>query len=274
VGSFTISAIAGSLTAAPNSTGNTASFTAAGATKFAWQITNGTITAGQGTNSITYTAGASGTVTLRATAYNSTMCGVTDTKAVVIGSAIAAPTGVNAIATTPTNIHVTWNSVTGASNYQVYRNDGMSGYQPTGSPTSSLSFDDTVTTNKSYLYVVQSIDAGSNHSGNSTPDFATAIIFTNNLTGAVIKAVDLNELRTAVAAMRVLANQGSTTFANPTITPGVTVINAVDITELRTFLNNARTTMGFGTVTFSRPITQQSTTVAAVDFTEIRGGVQ
>jgi hypothetical protein len=49
-----------------NSTGNTASGPA-GMTSYAWGITNGTITSATNTQSITYTAGASGTVTLSLT---------------------------------------------------------------------------------------------------------------------------------------------------------------------------------------------------------------
>ena len=41
---------------------------------FLWTITNGTITAGSGTSKITYTAGASGSVTLAVTATNTTGC--------------------------------------------------------------------------------------------------------------------------------------------------------------------------------------------------------
>src|SRR5207253_11434393 len=103
----TISAISSSATASSNSTGNTATVTAtpsAGAT-YAWTITNGTITGGATSSTVTFTAGASGTITLRATAYGTNHCGVTDTKSIVIGAALAAPTGVDAHATTSTNIN-------------------------------------------------------------------------------------------------------------------------------------------------------------------------
>src|SRR5512141_1814683 len=47
------------------STGNTANVTGAGGNvNYVWTVTNGTLTSGQGTASITYTAGASGSVTV------------------------------------------------------------------------------------------------------------------------------------------------------------------------------------------------------------------
>jgi hypothetical protein len=60
----TITAPAG---VAANSTGNTASVPVTPGATYAWTIVNGTVTAGAGTSSITFTAGASGTVDLSVT---------------------------------------------------------------------------------------------------------------------------------------------------------------------------------------------------------------
>jgi len=67
------------ITASPSTTtgtaGNVASVVNAGAgATYAWGITNGTITGGTGTSSITYTAGAVGTLTLNITVTTSTSC--------------------------------------------------------------------------------------------------------------------------------------------------------------------------------------------------------
>jgi hypothetical protein len=57
------------------STGNVASVANAGAgATYAWSITNGTITGGAGTNSITFTAGSTGTLTLNVTVTTSAGC--------------------------------------------------------------------------------------------------------------------------------------------------------------------------------------------------------
>jgi len=70
----------------PNSTGNTAAVSSGPAgTTYTWTIANGTITAGAGTNSITFTAGPAGTVNLGITV-NSNGCTATGNASVTIGA--------------------------------------------------------------------------------------------------------------------------------------------------------------------------------------------
>ena len=69
------------------STGNTASVANAGAgATYVWGITGGTITAGAGTPSITFTAGAVGTLTLNVTVTTSTGCGVAKSANVTVAN--------------------------------------------------------------------------------------------------------------------------------------------------------------------------------------------
>ncbi len=100
VGTFTMSTITALSSVQANSTGNTASVTSAngGTVTYAWTITGGTITSASNVASITYTAGASGNVVLRATAYRngtngssfpSGGVGITDTKTVTINTCTA-----------------------------------------------------------------------------------------------------------------------------------------------------------------------------------------
>jgi beta-lactamase superfamily II metal-dependent hydrolase/fibronectin type 3 domain-containing protein len=63
-------------TVCTGSTGNVATASATGATNFQWSIVNGTITSGQGTASITYTAGVSGNITLTVVTTNASGCEV------------------------------------------------------------------------------------------------------------------------------------------------------------------------------------------------------
>jgi hypothetical protein len=74
-----------------NTTGNTASGPA-GMTAYAWGITNGTITSAANTQSITYTAGASGTVTLSLTVTGPNGCIVANSATVTINPIPATPT--------------------------------------------------------------------------------------------------------------------------------------------------------------------------------------
>ena len=73
-----------------NSTGNSASGPA-GATSYAWSITNGTITSATNIQTITYTAGASGTVGLTLVVTNASGCSATGTSNVTINANPAAP---------------------------------------------------------------------------------------------------------------------------------------------------------------------------------------
>jgi hypothetical protein len=77
--------------ATAGSTGNLATVANAGAgATYNWSITNGTITAGTGTNSVTFTAGAVGTLTLQVTVTNSASCA--DTKSANVNVVLPAVT--------------------------------------------------------------------------------------------------------------------------------------------------------------------------------------
>jgi hypothetical protein len=68
-----------------NSTGNLASAPAGGST-YSWTVTGGTLTAGQGTSSITFKAGASGSVTLKVTVGSNKACKSTSSQSVSINT--------------------------------------------------------------------------------------------------------------------------------------------------------------------------------------------
>lgn len=72
------------------STGNPASGPA-GATTYAWTITNGTFTSATNTQTITYTAGASGSVTLGLTVTNAAGCGTANSVGVTINANPSTP---------------------------------------------------------------------------------------------------------------------------------------------------------------------------------------
>jgi len=74
-----------SSSACPNSTGNTASGPASMAS-YSWSITNGTITGGQTSQTVTYTAGASGSVGLTLTVTNGAGCSATNSTSVPLVS--------------------------------------------------------------------------------------------------------------------------------------------------------------------------------------------
>jgi hypothetical protein len=291
VGTFTMSTIGGSSTVSPNSTGNTASVTTTngGTPTFAWTITNGTITAGATSATVTYTAGASGTVVLRATAYkNGTNgftfinggVGITDTKTIIIGGALAAPTNVVATAATTTSVTITWTASVGAVRYHVRRTANNSTYtQVNAESTVGTTFTDTTAApNTAYFYTVRGYDGISTESADSNKDLATTVIFQDDPVGPTIrfKGVHLTQLQTAVNAVRLLdSGLGGGTYSD-TAPSGVTV-KRVDIIELRTALDFARNQLGLPDLSLSRTdpnIIQNTTLIKAAHINDLRNAVK
>ena len=123
-----------------NSTGNTASAATAGATSYAWSITNGTITAGQGTATITFTAGSSGSVGLTVLPSDGGACPIatTGSESVPIRALPTAtlPSSVEACAGSPFNITAT---LTGTAPFTIHWSDGATTSSNTFSHTRTFS---------------------------------------------------------------------------------------------------------------------------------------
>jgi hypothetical protein len=188
------------------------------------------------------------------------------------GTLPATPQNVVAQATAANSVRVTWNAVTGATSYEIYRKSAGGSFVVVGTSTSNSFTDTTVAANTAYLYRVRALNAAG-ASGDSTYDLATTVIFTDDpLTpGTLIKAVHLAQLRTAVNAVRALAGLGAATFTDAA-SPGV-VVKAVHITELRTVLNQALTALGFATPAYTDP-SLTGVLIKAVHFQELRNRVK
>ena len=184
-----------------------------------------------------------------------------------------APTGVNARATSSTSVLVTWNGVTGATSYDIYRRAPGTGYVKVGSVSApGTSFTDSVSANTAYLYFVRAINAGG--SADSAPDLATTVIFTDDPLVAgvtIIKAAHLAELRTAVDAVRALAGLAAGTYTDAAA-PGV-VVKAIHINELRTQLDQAMSALALATGGWTDTLAA-GVPVKAIHFQEIRNRVK
>lgn len=186
-------------------------------------------------------------------------------------SAPPAPAGVNAVATSSTQVQVTWNAAAGATSYEIYRRNPGGAFTLRGTSTTN-SFTDNASANTAYLYRVRAVNAGGS-SGDSAADLATTVIFTDDplSAGVLVKATHLAELRTAVNAVRAQAGLSAATFTDATAA-GL-VVKAVHVTELRTALDQARTALGLSTGGW----TDSSLTgvvIKAVHFQEIRNRVK
>ncbi|HYK03006.1 MAG TPA: M12 family metallo-peptidase [Thermoanaerobaculia bacterium] len=278
VGTFT-SSISAPETVTPDSTGNVASVTAApstGATYF-WTIVNGSITAGAGTNSITFTAGSSGAVELTATAYNDKRVGIMESVEVtIVDATVDTPTGVVATPTAATSVLVTWNAAAGAASYDVLRSTGGA-FTVLGSTTIDLFFNDnTAAANTAYRYAVQAHGAGVIVSDLSVPDVATTTSFTDPTITALsttAKVIHFTELLTVINSLRSLAGLSPISFTAPGPAPLETV-RRQHILDLRAGLDAARTALGMSALTYTDPtLTAGSTKIKAVHVTELRAGV-
>lgn len=75
----------------PQATGLTASVPAQAGVTYAWTLSNGTLTAGQGTRQITFTAGAAGTLTLGCTVTSSNGVPVLGTRTLTVSAPVPVP---------------------------------------------------------------------------------------------------------------------------------------------------------------------------------------
>lgn len=190
----------------------------------------------------------------------------------------AAPANLVAVAV-PSGVSLTWAAVTGAMSYSVYRTADNVNYSKVGTPVTNLFTDASAAPNTAYLYKVTAVISGV-ESAFSNKDLATTILFTDPVLGVqstVIKAVHITELRTAIDAVRKLANGGVANpfgYADPSITAQSTGVKKVHLTDLRNALDSARATLGLSPLAYTDPaIVQQSTAVKAAHFAELRNGV-
>ena len=182
------------------------------------------------------------------------------------------PTGVNAVATSSTQVLVTWTAVVGASSYEVYRRDPGGSFTLRNSPLTN-SFTDTALANTAYLYRVRAVGAGGT-SLDSASDLATTVIFTDDPLasgGTVIKPIHLAELRTAINAARAQASLGVASFTDAA-SAGVPV-KAAHITELRAALDAAMTALALPAGAWTDTLTTGAT-IKAIHFQEIRNRVK
>jgi hypothetical protein len=170
-------------------------------------------------------------------------------------------------------VRVSWNQVFSADSYQIFRNSG-SGFSLIGTAPTPAYNDLAVSPGAAYLYKVRAVTSGL-VSADSNIDLATTIIFTDDplVPGTtVVKAVHVTEMRTAVNAVRALANLAAATWTD--LSPAGASLKAVHITELRTALDAARSLLVLPPLAYTHALSAGTSPVAATDFSEIRNGTK
>jgi IPT/TIG domain/Galactose oxidase, central domain len=190
--------------------------------------------------------------------------------------ALSTPSAFSATATSTSQVALSWSAVAGATSYEVWRSSLNGPYTPLPlSPTGTSENDSGLSADTTYLYKVRAI-GGAGTSAFTPIDPATTIIFTDpSLSGVLIQAVHIAQLRTAVNAMRAAAGLLPAGFTDSTLTPGSTIIMRLHVTELRTALDTARSTLGLPAMSYTDPtITSGVTVMNAAHLTELRAGTQ
>jgi len=188
---------------------------------------------------------------------------------------LGTPTNLVATAISTTQVSLTWDAVVNATGYQVLRSANNGPFTEVGAPLGNAFIDPSLTPNTTYLYRVSATDSTAVGLP-SNIDLATTILFTDDpivTAWTLIKPAHVNELRTAVNAVRAAAGLGAATFTDPSLTTGFP-IKAVYLTELRSNLGPARAAIGVPAIVYTDPTLGVGTTIKATHLRELRAGVK
>ena len=155
-----------------------------------------------------------------------------------------APTNLTVTSTSDTQVVLSWTAPAGAvDHYQVERSQSISGPFVFRANATGTSFPDGATTDQAYLYRVRAVTAGGAVSLPSNMALGTATSFEfSSLAGQLIKAQHFYDVRTAINAVRVVANLPVATWS-PRQTLGGLLVQANDVQEMRNKLDEALTAL-------------------------------
>jgi hypothetical protein len=239
---------------------------------FAWSITGGTITSGNGSPRVTFIAGGAGTLTLTVTVTSSFGCSATKSANVTVQQApFGAPPFLDASTSGTTSASLRWATVTSADHYEVHRSTDNINWSLRGSPAGNTFSESGLTASTTYLYKVRAIKADTTASAYSAINAATTIALTDDPLsgcGTIVKAVHITQLRTAINTARASAGLAAFSFTDPSLAGGNT-IKAVHVNELRTALSAFLSAIGV-TPTYTDPTISTVVTVKRAHIQELR----
>jgi hypothetical protein len=256
----------------------------AGATSYSWSIANGVITGGATSQTVTYTAGASGNVTLNLTTFNAAGCRKTDTVNVPIGAPIPTPS------TIPDGIVGTSYSVTlGSTGGTGTVTFGVTGNVPPGLQLSSGILSGMPTVAGTYTITISAVDAnGCTGSRNYTFTIAGAAgtppanmtATASSTTQAAVTwtrvatATSYDVIRTAPGGGVVTASTAATSYVDPGLTPGTTYVYRVQAFGPGFPVNAISAPDIATTILFADdPLVAGSTLIKGVHLTDLRTAV-
>lgn len=166
-----------------------------------------------------------------------------------------APANLVVSATSNASISLSWSApAASVTSYQVERSDNIFGtFVFVGSTGGTTFSDSTVTSLRAYLYRVRAVLTGGSQSYPSNIALGTAISFEfSQLQNQPIKARHLNDVRTAINAVRAVANLSPATWTHSP--PDGLAIQASDVQELRDRLTEALTALDIPVDSYQDPI--------------------
>jgi hypothetical protein len=157
---------------------------------------------------------------------------------------INAPTNLVVTATTSASVSLSWTAPAGfVDHYEVVRSENKNGPFAFVSNAAGTTFNDTtVTSLHAYLYSVRAVGTGGIASASSNMMLGTAISFEfSQLQGRQVKAQHFHDVRTAINAVRAVANLPAATWVRGNLS-GLD-IKADDVQEMRNKLGEALTAL-------------------------------
>lgn len=193
----------------------------------------------------------------------------------VLSKIPAAPTGLQATATSVAQVNLSWTADSCATHFEVWRRS-TGGYYAIAAPTTTSFVDTAVTADAAYVYMVRALN-GAGTSPDSVRDAATTVMFTDDPVTAgstAIKGAHVSQLRVAVNALRATAGLTPFTFTDSTLLT-TTFIRAAHFSDLRSAVDAARAALDLPAITFTDAfLAAQSTSVKAVHLQELRSAVK
>lgn len=168
---------------------------------------------------------------------------------------IDAPTNLTVIGAADGQITLSWTAPSGSvANYQVERSANIiSPFVLIASPSGTTHSDTTASIDHAYLYRVRAVAPGGAVSAPSNAAFGTATSFEfTSLLGKDIKAQHFYDVRTAINAVRALANQAAATWTRGTLAGFQ--IEANDVQEMRDKLKDALDALSVSVAPYADPV--------------------
>ena len=245
-----------------------------------WSVTwsdGTTASISQSPASRTVTPGVTTTYTITS-ATNVSGCAVNASGSATVTVKPPAPTAVAATALSATSVNVTWAASGTADHFRVERCAALNctTFPP---DTASPFVDSTALANTAYVYRVYAVRGGT-ASDPSVSDLATTILFDDDPLSTVapktvIRRRHIEQLRTAVNAVRACAGLSAFAFTDPDLTaPAAKRMQKYHVNELRTALDAARAQLALPAVTYTNNPAATGVPIAGAHITQLRGGVK